>query len=178
MSTQAIGAAAAGTAILGGGGATIAYAAGAFDGNKSSTPKTYVDFDDYVKNGGKYKYIGQGDNVVDADPTQEKIKGLLSGSEKETYKENLKGQWEGMNLGSEDNTSRPSKKELEDSIQAGKDTEKDKVSLFVNKWCIQNKKQKPTSTGAEKRFTEQEMENYSEWFKFEKACLETVSSNQ
>ncbi|GCE63710.1 hypothetical protein [Candidatus Mycoplasma haematohominis] len=176
--SNSLAAAAAGTAILGGGGATIAYAAGAFDGNKSSTPKTYVDFDDYVKNGGKYKYIGQGNNVVDADPTQGKIKELLSDSKKETYKENLKRQWEGMNLGAGDSTYKPSATELEDSIEAGKDTEKDKVSLFVNKWCIQNKKQKPTSTGAEKRFTEQEIKNYSEWSKFEKACLEIVSSNQ
>ncbi|GCE63722.1 hypothetical protein [Candidatus Mycoplasma haematohominis] len=174
MSTQAIGAAAAGTAILGGGGTLAAYAAGAFEGEVK-----YADFDDYVKRGGRYKYIGQGDDVTDNDPTEGKIREFLKGSDtsnKATYKGNLKSQLTKMNLNPEDSqTPRPSEQEIDDSGNTEKDTETGKVAKFVSKWCIQNKNKKPTSDNGKTKFAEKEIKAHENWSKFEVACLKAVT---
>ncbi len=126
MSTQAIGAAVAGTVVIGGGGATIAYAAGAFDAK-------YSDFDDYINNGGKYRYIGS--SGTDRSLTEDKIKAHLKDASKgENYREALKGKIGNMNLSDQNNPPRPDANEIG---QAGKETgdtttNLDKVAKFVN----------------------------------------------
>ncbi|GCE63729.1 hypothetical protein [Candidatus Mycoplasma haematohominis] len=175
MSTQAIGAAAAGTVVIGGGGATIAYAAGAFNGEIK-----YKNFGDYVRRSGKYRYIGQGATVSENDPTAENIKKLLekeSRENKEDYRNKLKEQEPDMNLNPTDaSTPKPSKEDINSAGQTEKTNETDKVSKFVSKWCIQNKTNKPTPSDGKEEFTEEKIKQHANWSKFEAVCLELVST--
>uniref|UniRef100_UPI001C0A737F hypothetical protein n=1 Tax=Candidatus Mycoplasma haematohominis TaxID=1494318 RepID=UPI001C0A737F len=89
MSTQAIGAAAAGTALLGGGGTLAAYAAGAFNPkDKDWQDATFKDYAAHLN----LKYIGEtGATAPGTLPTKEKIKTKLDGDFEGTgYKKFLK----------------------------------------------------------------------------------------
>ncbi|GCE63739.1 hypothetical protein [Candidatus Mycoplasma haematohominis] len=169
MSTQTIAAAVAGTAVIGGGGATIAYAAGAFDAK-------YSDFDDYVKNGGKYRYIGS--SGTDRSLTEDKIKAHLKDTNKgDSYRTALTGKIDNMNL---TGTSNPSKPNASEIGQAGKEasgttTNLDKVAKFVNQWCEVTKVKKPANAQAGDKFRVSDLEAVSEWNAFVSVCVEEIN---
>ncbi|GCE63712.1 hypothetical protein [Candidatus Mycoplasma haematohominis] len=123
MSTQAIGAAAAGTAILGGGGATIAYAAGAFD------PTTYfykANEDSEFKN--TKEYIGDKPDQVKA--------WLIDNTKEKTYKGNLKTKLEsGMDLrGIRDKPSTERINKLSTPNTLAQEEAKD-IYDYTKEWC-------------------------------------------
>ncbi|WP_216083385.1 hypothetical protein [Candidatus Mycoplasma haematohominis] len=127
MSTQAIGAAAAGTAIVGGGGATIAYAAGAFDPKvkeskqEVSTYKTSAEKELETDK----EYVGE---------SKDKIKALLpKDTQKTSYQTSLEGVWDKMKSSVKEQTSigtQPQSSDISDSSKA------DSVADYVNKWCL------------------------------------------
>ncbi|GCE63633.1 hypothetical protein MHSWG343_06300 [Candidatus Mycoplasma haematohominis] len=157
MSTQAIGAAVAGTAVVGGGGALAAYAAGEFTPTKTkeeTVKNTYLTLakeESDIKNQKEY----MGDNQTD-------IKSILEGSEKVTYQASLEEVWDNMNKeGIEPTINKPNKGEIK---TAGKEND---ISNYVNKWCehIASKE-----LGAKPQDTDQT------WQAFKKACFKTKAT--
>ncbi|WP_216083412.1 hypothetical protein [Candidatus Mycoplasma haematohominis] len=175
MSTQAIGAAAAGTAVLGGGGVTIAYAAGAFNGESK-----YVDFNDYVINGGEFQYFGSTENETDDNSISSKVKALLKDATKKTkYKEKLKNNIKGISVSGENSNTKPNDDEIDKS---GEDSDSDssklnKTAKFVHDWCKKNKITKPIAGNEKTKFTKQEIKEHKDWSKFEALCLEIKGNN-
>ncbi|WP_216083316.1 hypothetical protein [Candidatus Mycoplasma haematohominis] len=157
MSTQAIGAAVAGTSVVGGGGALAAYAAGAFTPTttKEETVKnTYLTLakeEADIKN--QKEYMGN---------SQTDIKSVLEGSEKDAYKANLKAVWNDMN----ENEIKPVIEKPKDSDIEASGKEND-ISNYVNKWCehIASKE-----LGAKPQDTDQT------WQAFKKACFKTKAT--
>ncbi|GCE63734.1 hypothetical protein [Candidatus Mycoplasma haematohominis] len=156
MSTQAIGAAAAGTAVLGGGGVTIAYAAGAFSASKTQEEER----DTYLTQAKKELQATK--DYIGNDKTR--IQGLLSStSDTPAYKTTLSGVWGNMSeteLKTKDSSlEKPADSEIQDSTKASS------VADYVNKWCthISNKQLDivPTTSDA----------NRNTWDAFKAACF-------
>ncbi|GCE63708.1 hypothetical protein MHSWG343_07080 [Candidatus Mycoplasma haematohominis] len=164
MSTQAIGAAAAGTAILGGGGATIAYAAGAFDGEKGSNIKTYANFLEYV----------QGDESGRVFLVEAEIKDKLDESGKEPdYKNLIKGNLTNMaSLAS--GVDKPS----DSDFTSTEETSKTKIVTFTNKWCEVRKSKSLSEEQGNKKLTKNEIEANSEWALFKIICTKEKAVTQ
>ncbi|GCE63703.1 hypothetical protein [Candidatus Mycoplasma haematohominis] len=127
MSTQALGAAAAGTAIVGGGGTLAAYAAGAF----GSSSELYY----WMKSKNLLdKYIGG-----DLTRIEEKIKNG-GNSTNSGYKKNLNDNWDEMKKEDFPEGSRPERPDKNKIANAGQTSDTDSNDLkdianFVNKWC-------------------------------------------
>ncbi|WP_216083388.1 hypothetical protein [Candidatus Mycoplasma haematohominis] len=177
MSTQAIGAAAAGTAILGGGGATIAYAAGAFNGEIK-----YKNFDDYVSRSGKYEYIGKLGGETEDGSIKKKVEVFLKNSDsskKTAYKDKLKKNIKGINESDEANNPKPTDDEIDRTISGSDNTnELEKTSKFVHNWCKKNKDLKPTQKEGQIDFKETEITSHDNWDRFKELCLtEVVRTN-
>ncbi|GCE63716.1 hypothetical protein [Candidatus Mycoplasma haematohominis] len=125
MSTQAIGAAAAGTAILGGGGVTIAYAAGAFDPKVKESKQVQSTYKTLAEEELKEskEYVGG---------NKEKIQTLLTTESKKTaYQAALKNVWEKMRNTVTDTSvgTQPIEADISDGNKASS------VADYVNKWC-------------------------------------------
>ncbi|WP_216083445.1 hypothetical protein [Candidatus Mycoplasma haematohominis] len=126
MSTQVLGAAAAGTAVIGGGGATIAYAAGAFDPKvkeskqEVSTYKTLAEKEFETSK----EYVG-GDESA--------IKTLLEKAGDTSYKTTLKNtHWEKMEEKDILEDDKPTKTKDNEFDNNGKN---DEISKYVSAWC-------------------------------------------
>ncbi|GCE63719.1 hypothetical protein [Candidatus Mycoplasma haematohominis] len=158
MSTQAVGAAAAGTAVIGGGGTLAAYAAGAFDPKVKESKQvqnTYKTLAEEELNASK-EYIGG---------SKEKITPLLSGNTvDETYRDTLSGVWSKMDdteLKTKQNpVSRPDESYVKDTSKS------DDVSDYANKWCehISEKQLTKIPTDGSDKNT---------WDAFKSACFNT-----
>ncbi|GCE63726.1 hypothetical protein MHSWG343_07260 [Candidatus Mycoplasma haematohominis] len=154
MSTQAIGAVAVGTAVVGGGGTLAAYAAGAFNGEAK-----YESFEDYVNKALKNKKQYSADSL-----TNEKIKQKLSTN---TYKEELKK----VVVKTEDSdpiTAEDVGKNPPDDNKLTKMVEKAKA------WCTSKKPKKSIDGG---KWTKVTIEKDADWAPFEAVCLEPVPSS-
>ncbi|GCE63742.1 hypothetical protein MHSWG343_07420 [Candidatus Mycoplasma haematohominis] len=160
MTTQAIGAAAVGAAVIGGGGTLAAYAAGAFSEVK------YLDFNDYfVKVFGKeYQLISLDNHSA----IEGKIKNATSGN---LYKKLLGNHWDNMQEGGFTVTglsTKPTKGDLEGT---DKETE---VAKWTKEWCKARKGKK--STAEDKKWTKSIIDADKEWQAFFAVCLEKKSS--
>ncbi|GCE64076.1 hypothetical protein MHSWG343_10840 [Candidatus Mycoplasma haematohominis] len=163
MSTQAIGAAAAGTAVIGGGGATIAYAAGAFNGEKKTTPKIYENFLEYAKE------RGLGNVILSLAEIKTK---LAEKTNSPTYKETIKD-----NLNNMTSTVTGVQKSVDGDF--AEDPNKDEeISQFTHKWCEVVSKKKKTGNGNDKSWLGAEIEQDSEFDPFQKICLKTQEGQQ
>ncbi|GCE63893.1 hypothetical protein [Candidatus Mycoplasma haematohominis] len=153
MSTQAIGAAAAGTAVIGGGGTLAAYAAGAFE-----REATYDSFQAYfnAKLSKTHKYIGNDSDL------KGKIKANLEGSNKDNYKKELEKiiQQEG---GTDVQEASVDGAESNDSNLT-------KISKKTKLWCEKTKDVKLTSN--DKKWNEGNVKSHENWTPFQTVCLE------
>ncbi|WP_216083446.1 hypothetical protein [Candidatus Mycoplasma haematohominis] len=163
MSTQAIGAAAAGTAVVGGGGALAAYAAGAFNGETK-----YESFDDYFQKtlSKTHKYVSE----TDYQPIETKI-GESAGSN--TYKTSLTTHWSKM--GSNDVPADGEPTQKPETIDTSWSNKTD-VAKWTFKWCNSRKTKKPS--GDEKMWIREEIERNLEWQTFKSVCLEERPKQQ
>ncbi|GCE63715.1 hypothetical protein [Candidatus Mycoplasma haematohominis] len=160
MTPQAIGAGVVGTAVVGGGGALAAYAAGAF-GVK------YENFLDYAKKN-DYSYL-----IGDA---EEKLKQKITNSpdvSKEGYKKILK---DNLSLidGSEDALV---ESDITDAGDSTKDSNKSKLNKVVGKvkaWCEVKKLESPRK---DNEINWSEVEGNTDWQNFRSLCLESLTNN-
>ncbi|GCE63702.1 hypothetical protein [Candidatus Mycoplasma haematohominis] len=157
MSTQALGAAAAGTAILGGGGATIAYAAGAFDPKageqkqEKSTYKTLAETDPFIFN---KEYVGGDENA---------IKALLEKKDDTSYKTTLKStHWEKMEEKDILLGDKPTKTK---ASEFDNDSKNDEISKYVSVWC------QAVSAKELKAIPESREEDHGKWEAFKFVCF-------
>ncbi|GCE63725.1 hypothetical protein MHSWG343_07250 [Candidatus Mycoplasma haematohominis] len=173
MSTQAIGAAAAGAAVIGGGGTLAAYAAGAFDAKWEGAT-----FEEYAKSLGNLKYIGEtGDSILVTPPDKTKITTRMQDSGKGTeYKNSIKSNWNYMkkdDVNSEqDKAKRP---EDQDLFPSGTWSKENEIADWISVWCgaIRNKKVKVKRTKDNKvEWRTEFFETNNSWKAFEAVCLE------
>ncbi|GCE63731.1 hypothetical protein [Candidatus Mycoplasma haematohominis] len=171
MSTQAIGVAAVGTAVIGAGGSAIAYAAGAFNGETK-----YRNFDDYVNRSGKYEYIGKLGEDTESGSIKEKVKSFLQDSSKKTaYKGKLKDSINEISESEVDSSVKPTQDEIDKTIDSTDSTGAlEKTSKFVHSWCKKNKDLKPTPKGGQVDFKEDEITSHASWNRFKVLCLNEI----
>ncbi|GCE64048.1 hypothetical protein [Candidatus Mycoplasma haematohominis] len=159
MSTQAIGAAAAGTLVIGGGGTLAAYAAGAFNGES-----TYDSFQAYfdAKLSETYTYTGNHSDL------KNKMKVNLTGSDKETYKSELKKIISKEVVG---------ESVLDTDVDGAEsdDTKLGKVYGKAKTWCEATKAVKLTPT-QNKKWNEANVQSHEDWAPFMTVCLEKKPS--
>ncbi|GCE64077.1 hypothetical protein MHSWG343_10850 [Candidatus Mycoplasma haematohominis] len=168
--SQAASLAALGAVGAGSVGVGTAYATGAFDAK-------YLNFDDYVKNGGKYRYIGSTSEDTSSDPTAENIKKLIKEpATKNLYKDFLKGKIKDMSVSGVQTNDKPGNDDISKIGESGdsNDTITGKAASFVSKWCIEKKQSKPSSNDGKTKFKEKEITSAGEWSTFEKLCLEKL----
>ncbi|GCE63718.1 hypothetical protein [Candidatus Mycoplasma haematohominis] len=123
MSTQAIGAAAAGTAILGGGGATIAYAAGAFDPKVKDQQQTRHNYRTLAESMVGKQYIGDKKTEIQT----------LWDNTTNNYKTTLKSAyWDNMVIEDVTDAQKPTKTDKGKFDDAAK---KDEILTYVSVWC-------------------------------------------
>ncbi|WP_216083334.1 hypothetical protein [Candidatus Mycoplasma haematohominis] len=159
MSTQAIAGAAAGAALLGGGGTLAAYAAGAFEKEPVNTYKTQVLADDTVKT---KEYIGD---------STEKIKKHLEGDKNPKYSDTLKGVWDDMADDAKKTMQKPSEEKDNLFSESNLTSKKGEISNFVNKWCEATSRE----TLQEKPSNETSPEG-KKWKAFKDACFYKAST--
>ncbi|GCE63895.1 hypothetical protein [Candidatus Mycoplasma haematohominis] len=148
MSTQAVGAAAAGTVVIGGGGTLAAYAAGAFD---KDNYLTQAKKDSDIKN--KKEYIGKNKDEIS--------KLLSSGTTDTTYQTALDGAWDNMDSSGLPSITKPEKTSVKDNTKASE------VANYTNAWCEHISKKTlekpPIDADADK----------NTWDAFKAACFNT-----
>ncbi|WP_216083399.1 hypothetical protein [Candidatus Mycoplasma haematohominis] len=153
MSTQAIGVAVAGTAVIGGGGTLAAYAAGAFDSK-------YESFEDYVDKALKDKSQYLGDLL-----NKDKVKAKLSESNNATYKKEL----EKVVVKGGDSSAI---KKTDIDTASNDDDKSTKIAAEAKSWCDDKKTKKPSNKGT---WTKATIEKDLDWAPFSAVCLEPVT---
>ncbi|GCE64046.1 hypothetical protein MHSWG343_10540 [Candidatus Mycoplasma haematohominis] len=163
MSTQVIGAAVAGTAVVGGGGALAAYAAGAFDGEKNTkTSVRYSNFLEYAK----AKKLGN--EIFSESDIGTK---LSNKTETPIYKDTIKNSIEKMNS-SVEGATKPEKGDFESAV-----TDKDDaIKKFTHKWCDAVSKKTKTGGSSNEGWTEDEITSDPEFTPFKEICLKPKTS--
>ncbi|GCE63732.1 hypothetical protein [Candidatus Mycoplasma haematohominis] len=150
-------AAAAGTAVLGGGGVTIAYVAGAFE-------IRYENFDSYVNNALKDTHI-----YATLDDAKLKTK---SSDTNTTYVKALKKIVSTTGLSGVDNT-------LQESDVGNISTDSGKLTKITTKtkaWCTDRKSKKPKEKDT--WWTESAIKSDEDWATFQTVCLEEKPKQQ
>ncbi|GCE63735.1 hypothetical protein MHSWG343_07350 [Candidatus Mycoplasma haematohominis] len=179
MSTQAVAGAAAGAALLGGGGTLAAYAAGAFNSkDKDWQDTTFKDYAAHLN----FKYIGEtGTTAPGTLPTKEKIKTKIDGDSTGIgYKKSLKDNWENMKVGDVDESSKSKRPTGDVSTLFPADnnlSEKEKISEWTEEWCkaIANKKVKAKLTkNNQTEWNTNLFEGDVSWKAFKEVCLEAT----
>ncbi|GCE63704.1 hypothetical protein [Candidatus Mycoplasma haematohominis] len=143
MSTQAVAGAAAGVAVLGGGGTLSAYAAGAFDPKVKEKKQETNTYKSLVESDTSKEYIG--DN-------EDEIKTLWDNAGS-NYKTNLKvTHWDNMQ---KEDILISDKPEKTDKSQFDVSNKKDVIAKYVSAWCqaVSKKElQAVPASGSSKRF--------------------------
>ncbi|WP_216083444.1 hypothetical protein [Candidatus Mycoplasma haematohominis] len=179
MSTQAIGAAVAGTALLGGGGTLAAYAAGAFNTKWEDTT-----FEEYAQSLGKLKYLGEGNTNLKTPPTKTNVETRIGDSANGAkYKESLKRNWDQMkkeDVAEEEKNKRPrdSKDVLFPAIAQSLD-KKSEIAQWTETWCgaIGKKRVKAkVKVGDETKWNKEFFDGSDSWKAFTAVCLEATTS--
>ncbi|GCE63717.1 hypothetical protein [Candidatus Mycoplasma haematohominis] len=179
MSTQAIGAAAAGTAVIGGGGTLVAYAAGAFDLKEKDWQQ--ATFEEYAQSLG-LKYVGvTGNTSLGELPDKEKIKKKIEDNSKGAqYRAILKKHWGNMENKDVIEVNKPTRPEEEEGVLFPSDsttrTKDSEVADWTKSWCkaakdISNKIKRAKGEGWE--WNTDLLNKNNKWKAFEEVCFET-----
>ncbi|GCE63706.1 hypothetical protein [Candidatus Mycoplasma haematohominis] len=174
MSTQAIGSAIAGTAVVGGGGTLAAYAAGAFDPSKPTLKE--ATFEDYAKHK-SLKYLGETNKVPGIAPDSAKIKSRLDDSTNgQVYRASFNKHWD--NMKDADVTVTPKKtrpSDLKTSLfpTSGSGSKDQEVSNWTADWCksIGVKKVLIKKVENGKESWKDDLDEDSSWKAFKDICL-------
>ncbi|GCE63713.1 hypothetical protein [Candidatus Mycoplasma haematohominis] len=172
MTPQAIGAGVAGTAVVGGGGALAAYAAGAFNAKWQE-----ASFEDYAKYK-NLKYLGETANEMTIPPVASKIKETLENTTNgKGYRAKFNSHWNNMreqDAKKEGNISRPIE-DKEELFPVDKSGSKDQeVANWTAVWCksVGKKKVPAKQTQEGKELWNPDLDKNPVWKAFKDICLE------
>ncbi|GCE64049.1 hypothetical protein [Candidatus Mycoplasma haematohominis] len=178
MSTQVIAGAAAGAAVIGGGGTLAAYAAGAFGtGWESET------FEEYAKSL-NLKYVGEtGTTSPGALPDKAKVKSKIENSTNGAeYRKVLDDHWDAMESNDVKEKDRPTRtgKQGNSVFPSGTNdrTKDEEIAGWVVSWCSAAKDMRANIKkvkGANKEWNTDLLNKNAKWQAFKAVCFEKTT---
>ncbi|GCE63701.1 hypothetical protein [Candidatus Mycoplasma haematohominis] len=174
MPTQAVAGAAAGAALLGGGGTLAAYAAGAFNTKWEDTT-----FEEYAQSLGKLKYLGESSTTLNTPPTKTNIEAKIGNATSGGgYRDVLKGNWDHMkkeDVAEEEKNKRPQdSKDVLFPASAQSLDKKSEIAQWTEAWCgaIGKKRVKAKiKVGDDTKWNKEFFNRDDSWKAFKEVCL-------